>query len=142
MPVLEFRTADLGRIVVHALAATDDREGFNDDGSGAGLILVANLGGVYLMSNGTPALCDSEDQAVVAYAVGADPRRDPDWSDMVVELVEPGAGEFKALCNWARMIRHISRSAELIRVRVEDGSAELLYDPPSVREPENEEIET
>lgn len=141
MPILEFRTADLGRIVDHALAATDDREGFHDDGTGAGLILVANLGGVYLMSNGTPALCDSEDLAVVAFALDGDPRRDPDWSDLVVELVEPGAGELKALCNWARMIRHISKSAAYITVKVEDGSAELLYDSPPGRKPAIEETE-
>ncbi len=138
MPILEFRTADLGRIVVHALAATDDREGFHDDGTGAGLILCANTGGVYLMSNGTPPLRDPDGDDTAAFALGGDPARDPDWYNMVIELLEPGAGEFKALCNWARMIRHISKTAEFIRVRVEDGSAELLYDPPSGREPEIE----
>ncbi len=140
MPVLEFRTADLGRIVEHALAATDDREGFHDDGSGAGLILCANLGGVYLMSNGTPPLRQPEGGVAdaVAFAVGGDPARDPDWADLVSEVADSYEPDFRALCNWARMIRHISKSADLIRVKVEDGSAELLYDPPPGNEPEIE----
>ncbi len=138
MPILEFRAADLGRIVDHALAATDDREGFHDDGTGAGLILCANIGGVYLMSNGTPPLLDSAGDYTAAFALGGDAGCDPDADEIVVEVVGSGAGEFKALCNWARMIRHISKSAELIRVKVEDDSAELLYDPPQGREPEIE----
>jgi hypothetical protein len=141
MTVLEFRTADLGRIVEHALAATDDREGFNDDGSGAGLILVADPGGVFLMSNGTPPLVQPSGGDQIAFALGGDPARDPDWAGLVVEICS-GAGEFRALCNWARMIRHISKSADSIRVKVKDGSAELLYDPPSGNEPATEETET
>ncbi len=144
MPTLEFRTADLRRIVEHALAATDDREGFHDDGTGAGLILVANLGGVYLMSNGTPPLggLDDSDTFIfalggdaVAFALGGDPARDIGWSNLVVEITGLKGGELKLLCNWARMIRHISKSADSIRVKVEDGSAELLYDPPPGNEP-------
>ncbi len=141
MTVLEFRTADLGRIVDHALAATDDREGFHDDGTGAGLILCANTGGVYLMSNGTPPLLDPDGDDTAAFALGGDPECDPDADEIVVAIVGSGAGEFRVLCNWARMIRHISKSADAFQVKVEDGSAELLYDPPPGREPLIEETE-
>ncbi len=140
MTILEFRTADLGRIVEHALAATDDRDGFHDDGSGAGLILVADPGGVYLMSNATPPLLNDKSHNIVSYALGGNPECDEYSYRLVFELDEDGRGK-SWLCNWARMIRHISKSADSIRVKVEDGSAELLYDENPGTEPAIEETE-
>jgi hypothetical protein len=130
MPILEFEpTERLLAICEHALAAAEPREGFRDFGQGAGLILCADCHhGVYLKSNGTPPLRDEAGREIMACAVGADPDLDPDWAEIVVEVLG-GAGGGEWPVDWARIVRHqIRQRTGRIRILSTDDDLEMLYE--------------
>ena len=80
MAVLEFGACAVRRIITHAKAAPAHQMGWSSHLPQAAVILVGDQG-VYLMSNGEPALKHKEgsDKNFVAYAQGMNPLCDPDW---------------------------------------------------------------
>jgi hypothetical protein len=130
MTILEFEPTDrLLAICEHAIAATEPREDFRDSGHGAGLILCADSArGVYLKSNGTPALTDEAGHEIIAYALGADPKRDTDWFKIAVAVAGgPSSEEWPV--DWARIVRHqIRQKTGRIRILSTDDELEMLYE--------------
>lgn len=86
MNALRFKKSALQPLIEHAKNAPEHTTDYSLEQIGPGLFLVKDQG-VYLMSNGEPALKDeSGKRHRVVYAEGLDPHKDEDWYDLALAL--------------------------------------------------------
>ena len=131
---LGFEKSEVGRLLVHAENATEHLPHYGEPAKGPALWLVGDKG-IYLMSNGIPALMangelDStgggEGRRFVSYASGCSPDDDPDhW--LALHNAICGGDDFVILVDNLANLRDVTEKADDFVVIVTDGDACQAY---------------
>jgi hypothetical protein len=126
MPLLQFKAADVRRVVEHTLAAPKQGKTW---GRATRItepsVLLVHDEGVYLMSNGEPRDIVEGESSFVAHAKGCNPKTDPDWWDYSRALV--GGDDFGECLPWAKELKAmLDAGTETIVLKMDEQSVVLM----------------